>query len=1529
MASKVNVKFVAILSVALLLAASGVAFFGYSVLANSGSDHERRGDELMAAGDYGEAAKAYGKAVFKDQGNIRWLEKWREALSKMTPETDTAYTEAYRDFFSANQRLAIVQPSSAEAQATLLDMRYEEATRGGATSAVWERLAQDVTTALELLPEGDPEAERLRRYRALSQLNRLGDADFSEVQLDEIRADLEAALAADPQDVDSALGVAELEAFSARRAFRMGQSSTADALWEQSLATLDEVAARFDESSRASLRKLEIQLDRATAKAATPAEETAARRALAEGLVGVMARAEQSDPAELSPAFLQRLGARLSGADAPREVRERWMALVERAGAAQQDNALMQVVLGQSLRQMDGSEEAYEVFDRLAKLPDLPVSLEGRLRREVRRRALSERATDALLMWESTGKSEEWKQKLDASRREMAGSLGASSPATLRLDGQIAFIEGRMHEAIRKFTELNSSTGSSDPQSLALLAAALEREGTLGGALEQYDRILMLMPGNVQAELQAASIELRMDRVDAARERYERVLRSDPTNETALQRLAAFGMLSQEQGGTGTQASAIDPSVLDDATRALYEAERLLRQAEPEIARAQAILADAIEKHPEDARLVKRLARSQVQAEDLGGALATATEGAERFPNDRELQAMRIALETGDPLETELRLIELGEGSDLEKRIQRFAAHRRALNHEEANEILDGLLADHPNDERVVEAGFVRALEQGDFAAARRLAAAAAAGNHDQVNGLLYQARIELATGDNAEAMASLTRAQEALPHSAPIWRLLAQAQMATGRVDAAMESFRRALELKPDDVPTLRSYTQALLRIGRQESALAMLRDALDVVRRDPALREAWLSLEEQYGRRDRAIALREQRMQSEPNNIENAAALARLYMREARWEEARTIIERMPQDGDAGLVRTALAASWHGEQGQVDAGRQVFLQRLAGLQEPSEKSRTYIAMGDYLSGEGWDDQAIEAFREGRALERGENAEADRRLGDLYFMRGRYDEAVERYRSILKAGEDPGSRVAKRVAEALVRLERYDEAEAALKELEAKEGRSLETVMLLANVAEGRDDLRRARELVNEAVAMAPTNPLPFMRRAQLFFDDQTQFNNVLEDLDQALRLQPDNVRALMLRVRLLMNAGRFNEALTSFEKAVAERPTDDELRLNYVRQLLALQRFDDAKIAVARAAEVRGSAEPVWYVNAGDVYAGTGEPRAAIAFYQRAYDAFDRRLGRLAPLIDVMLKTTPPQTQPAQALLAAHPRTGEANEDLVLKLLRARVVDKLQNKPEDENGDPITEQTLLAEAWEMARGDDQLVRVWFEQALLVFENDLDGMMAMVRSLGQPTPPILRVLMAGPMSTDPSRWDAALAELSGLEDQIRDPAALVSLHRARGQLYYGMGRYEEAAGEFRRSLEIDPESAEFNNNLAFTMAQHLGDPQGALKYARKAEELAPNDPNVLDTIGVIHMNLGQLDEAERKLSRAMSLALPQAAEQRFSSRLHMAMLREKQGRTSDAMDLALDARRIMETSPFLREAYGKDLEALLERLGL
>ena len=64
-------------------------------------------------------------------------------------------------------------------------------------------------------------------------------------------------------------------------------------------------------------------------------------------------------------------------------------------------------------------------------------------------------------------------------------------------------------------------------------------------------------------------------------------------------------------------------------------------------------------------------------------------------------------------------------------------------------------------------------------------------------------------------------------------------------------------------------------------------------------------------------------------------------------------------------------------------------------------------------------------------------------------------------------------------------------------------------------------------------------------------------------------------------------------------------------------------------------------------------------------------------------------------------------------------------------------------------------------------------------------------------------------------------------------------------------------------------NNLAWAMAQ-LKDPK-ALEYAEKANELAPNSPAIMDTLGVLLVEKGETHAGVELLRKAVERA-PEAA---------------------------------------------------------
>jgi len=111
-----------------------------------------------------------------------------------------------------------------------------------------------------------------------------------------------------------------------------------------------------------------------------------------------------------------------------------------------------------------------------------------------------------------------------------------------------------------------------------------------------------------------------------------------------------------------------------------------------------------------------------------------------------------------------------------------------------------------------------------------------------------------------------------------------------------------------------------------------------------------------------------------------------------------------------------------------------------------------------------------------------------------------------------------------------------------------------------------------------------------------------------------------------------------------------------------------------------------------------------------------------------------------------------------------------------------------------------------------------------------------------------------------ALAE-DWIRRQPKDAAVLAYL----GDRDIGAKRYESAEARYRRALERAPDNALFLNNLAW-VSYELKRPK-SLEYAERAYELAPQQPAVMDTLGMILVGSGQTERGLELLGRAAELA--------------------------------------------------------------
>jgi uncharacterized protein (TIGR03790 family) len=139
-------------------------------------------------------------------------------------------------------------------------------------------------------------------------------------------------------------------------------------------------------------------------------------------------------------------------------------------------------------------------------------------------------------------------------------------------------------------------------------------------------------------------------------------------------------------------------------------------------------------------------------------------------------------------------------------------------------------------------------------------------------------------------------------------------------------------------------------------------------------------------------------------------------------------------------------------------------------------------------------------------------------------------------------------------------------------------------------------------------------------------------------------------------------------------------------------------------------------------------------------------------------------------------------------------------------------------------------------------------------------------------------------------------------------------------GLHDLAQEGYQRVLAIQPNNGVALNNLAYSLAVRKKAPTEALPVARRAAALAPNDPNVIDTLAWVEHLIGNDVEAARLIAAAVKAA-PGSAE----LRLHAAVIYAARGAQAVSEGELKEALRL---APALEQSEEvKQLRARLQEL--
>lgn len=1545
MASRVNTKFVVLLAGALLVLFAGVAGLAVMAQLRSGDRLITKGDEAMATGDYVEAAKMYARAVNKDQSRLDWLRKWESALLETTPETPAAYKKSYQEYYlGLLNRIAVLNPTDPEPQLALV--REISKSFGSSLSAIQQLETMAADRAKQLDPN-DPKTKQVLAYQGRAIVEEMLRIDVDRERTELAQRLLEDAVEANPQDWESALALVKhqyAKVERARRDFRPDDIETQTKAFQEKLADL---VANYSEYPEIPLFKFRIDVMEAQRAAVTIEAKRDARDALAENARRTLDDISDTDPQLFTPSALGQTS-QLLGRYLDEEALDKMLALFERVAEARPNNADVLMHLGQTYASRDQWARGYDVFQRVVDLPSRKLSFEGMLLPDYRRSAIQAQVDLLLAQYESSeddAARAEFLAKAKEHRDRLAAVTDVNSELDLKLrDAQIALIENDNARAIILLDDIRRNLREENPRVIRLLAYALQRQGNLGEAVRQYDRIVSTGQHTPRDLVSMGDIYLQLEDAEQALHAFRQALRMDPSFEYAQRRIDA---ILQAKGETGDET-------LDPIVKALLTARDL--SGEGDVDGSIRVLEQALAGAPSDIRLVRELVQRDVTAGNRDKAIERVEAALQHRPDNRDLKSLHSQLTIEDPVELARTLIAEMNLSPVQEAIQLYYTFQRLGLPDKAEESFAEAERLAPDDPTVIETGFVRALASNNIDVADRYATRAAEQDTDRIGGLTFKGRMELARGNYRDAEATFKRAVEKNAYSPMAWRYLGQAQRLNGKPEAALASLQRAYNGRPDHRGIAEDYARLLVLNQRGAEALEVTRKLLSVTQdRTTELVDFWLNLEAEFGDRARALASRRDFFERQPGDATNSLAYLGLLLREQDFAAYDAALDKLAEtDTFNSLQISSFRARAMAEQGLVEDARALLEREIAAQESPTVES--YMVLGRFEREFGDMDRAIAAYERGRPLQDDTRLEAERSLGDLLFASAQnanndaaqaagrgdtagaerlqelsqehYRRAAESYKLIHQANTSDTD-VSKRYAETLIKLDRLIDAERVLDKVENPD--DLQVLLLRSIIANINGQARDARALLDRAVELNPNDPLPYFRRAELNRSEAALFPDVIADLDQVNKLRPSFIEAWTLRFALYQQRGQLDEAFAQLTSAIDANPDNDMLKVMHVNLLRANGRSEQATVAAQKYANAQWD-DPEWLERAAVLSYQRAKYDEATRYYKRLYELNETPLAA-ADLLNAWFRAD--EDPPLPEVNRLRRKVAEVEETsperaVVKKMLEARAEEWLGNKTEANK--------LSIEAYQIAQeAGAKAVAFWFEDLRLRFKTDekpgMDEAFAFLKSKGDELgtlPPILQIFVIRNDRINNVPADQCLERLNALAiGPETDPTTKLEFHRLQNQLYYTLGEYEKCAEACRAGLAIDANTArdlELNNNLAYTLAKHLNDPEAALPYAQRASEVAPWNAAVLDTEGWVYFMSGRFRDADRVLQRAITIAT--GPDELVPAYLHLAQSKKATGDAQEARKNILRAsEELKKASDTIKDQYAQEVKALFDEL--
>jgi tetratricopeptide (TPR) repeat protein len=999
----------------------------------------------------------------------------------------------------------------------------------------------------------------------------------------------------------------------------------------------------------------------------------------------------------------------------------------------------------------------------------------------------------------------------------------------------------------------------------------------------------------------------------------------------------APGIEAIQERVTRLRQRTFQEKVDDPIDQVVFESERVFQGIDalsPDAIKAEEILREGIDEHGLEPRIVRQLVRILMLTDRLDEAGELAQQGADANPDSEIMQTLQRRLKADSILEIVEQSIQESNVSELDKLLLTVEARRQYGEPELAAEALAKAIELAPDDPDVIEQQFLQEIARRDLEAAKRTAARAKSLDADRLGGITFDARVLAAEGKHAEAVELFREAVAQQPAEAALWRLLASEQAEMGRIPEALESYRKSLGITVNDATTIRGYIALLASAGQYEEALSEARRLRSFGESDPVFVDIYLRLEATQGGDEglaTAINQRRQILGERPFDTNNKLQLSRLYIDARQWNEAKSILDELGEEGVNTLARVEMLAKWYADQGRVKVGeeyrdgielaRGAFIEHIIAAGEESTVD-AYLAMAQFMLQRGRDDVALRAVEEARGQQDPTQLRAEKLYGEILMRRNLPRQAAEAFRSVVDAGADADGTYRMLLIEMLLRTNEFEAAGEQIAQLDERARNELTVLMQSADIAMAGGDQDEALRIVDRAIERYPSRPLPFVKRAQYLMPNEALSRDVVRNLEEALRLNPNDFQAHKLMATMHYRNKDDDAAIASLRESLRANPGQDGVLIGLLIELLEKDRVGEAIDVANEVIEARPTDATLMLVT-GRVFMRRGHYDRASSLFEQAWNLTrDQRVAMA--FIDALLRSDSPKISRATRVIGELEVLGaNINEDPQLLATRAAI--------EAKGGKQARAASFLTRAYEQSLGNPGLVLQWFRNVRVAFEDDGAKTVAYLRGLQgeMPSGTVQRDWItygiAQTLIQDETGIDEAERALAGLQADSSNDIIKRLAHRLLGSGRYGREDYAGAEAAWRDGIAAYPDDWEMHNNLAYCVGIDLGRPADAVPLARQATQLADARADVHDTLGKLLLETGALDEAEDSLLRAKERI--RTERERVNVLLNQARLALARGKVSEAKRLYTEADTTVYTLPDLREVVGDSLKEVKDQI--